>query len=451
MGQQGAGYRRPDQPSASYRQADYAAGAPVSEWADDSQGGGYSWLTDDRGAGGWPSYSGEAAPKAGNATRGFPPLPDEALPLYPPGPFAAWNRATSNRGDGQSGAATAAADVFEPPSNSGRPMAREDSARMHATATISPDEFDTNHSLPAIKDPVLGKGDSAGGSTSAVGSRSVSRGRAAQSRAAAPARGSAQVDRGGRRSKRPGKGSKRQPVRLAIGVAAVIIAAVAVILVITSIGKQGANSRANSQPNRPRSSASPTPVRPAGKWGFIGSRQTDSVPLKLTELYPYRFAAGGVFYWATSTKLGHNCRAALIGTALQTAVRRAQCTQVLRASYFSRPRNVMATIGVFNLANSADASTAARHAGPAEFVAVLPGKRGATSRLGQGSGIEEAVVKGHYLVLVWAENVNLTAPQSSSQRHRLTGFMNTLIHGTINNGLSFRMVDGRPAPPGQSG
>ena len=410
----------------SYRQADYGSGSSVSGWADDPQGGGYSWQAD-----GWPGYGGDGAPRVANAIRGFPPVPDEPLPIYPPGPFAAWNRGRS--------------DSLEPSSRNTRLTAPQDSARMLATATITPDEFDTNHSLPAIKDPILTQKRTE--ATPAVAVRSATR--AGGSRAAAPPR--SRSGSAGRPSKRARKGSKRQPVRLAIGVAAVIIVAVAAILVKTSLGKPGTNSAANNQGGRSQVSTSPTPKNPGGKWEFIGSRQTDPAALQLSELFPYRFVAGGVFYYSTITKLGHDCRAALIGTALQAAVKRSDCSQVLRASYFSRPQNVMATIGVFNLATSADASAAAHKAGPAEFVAVLPGTKGATSRLGQGSGIEEAVVKGHYLVLVWAETVNLTAPQSRKERRRLTGFMATLIHGTINHSLSYRMVDGRPPPPGQSG
>ena len=418
-----AGYGVSDQ--SSYRQADYSSGSHASGWADDPQGGGYSWQSD-----AWPGYSGEGAPNVANAIRGFPPVPDEQLPIYPPGPFAAWNRGRS--------------DPLESSSRNTR-LTGQDSARMLATATITPDEFDTNHSLPAIKDPVLNQ--KRAEATQAVGVRPAAR--AGGSRAAAPARsrsGTGRPSTTSRPSKRTKKGSKRQPVRLAIGVAAVIIVAVAGILVYTSLGKPGTNPTANNKTGQSRPSTSPTPKRPAGKWGYIGSRQTDPLPLQLTELFPYRFPAGGVFYYSTITKLGRDCSAALIGAALQAAVKQAHCSQVLRGTYFSRPQRVMATIGVFNLATSAGASKAALKAGPSEFVAALPGKKGATSRLGQGSGIEEAVVKGHYLVLVWAENLAGKAPSTSSARHRLTGFMNTLFHGTVSNSLSYRMVDGKPAP-----
>lgn len=409
-----------DQPSTAYRQADYVSGAANSAWSDDLPGG-YSWPTSD-----------QSATRPANAIRGFPPVPDEPLPTYPPGPFAAWNRGTPDRGDGRA--------VTGSPT---RPNANEDSASVLATATITPDEFDTNHSLPAIKDPALTKDPAA------------TRGGTTKSRAAAPARGQTRPSRGSARSsgkrgsgksKRASRSSKRQPVRLAIGAAAVIIVAVAAILVISSIGKPGANSSANNKPGQPRTSTSPTPARPVGRWGYIGTRLTDPVPLALSELFPGNFIIGDVHYYLATSKQGHNCHKALIGTALQTAVRQAQCSQVLRASYMARVDKAMATIGVFNLATSASAGTAALHAGPAEFVAALPAKTGVTDRLGQGSGIEEAVVKGHYLVLAWAEYIDLSTPETARQRQHLTGFMNTLIQATINKSLSYRMVDGKPPP-----
>jgi len=231
-------------------------------------------------------------------------------------------------------------------------------------------------------------------------------------------------------------------VRLAIGVAVAIIVAVAAILVISSLFKPGQNTATNS---RPRTSAS-TPSAPAGKWKYIGARQTDRVPLALKELFPRAFGTNGVYYHVTIVQASHDCQTALIGAALQAAVRRAGCSQVLRASYVAHLEKAMATLGVFNLATSAAAGRAALHTGPSEFVAELPTKNGVTNRIGQGSGIEEAVVKGHYLVLAWAEYIDLSAPRTAAQRAHLTAFMNTLIQATINNALSYRMVEGKPSP-----
>ena len=233
---------------------------------------------------------------------------------------------------------------------------------------------------------------------------------------------------------------------LAIGTAVVIIVAVAAVLVVTSLGKTSAPPKANPA-NKPHPTGAPTPTAPAGKWGFIGIRSTDETPLTLKELFPSSFVTGSVYFHATKLKPGHNCHTALIGGALQAAVRKADCTQDMRASYVARLDNAMATIGVFNLESAAAASKAALKTGPSEFVAQLASKNGVTSKIGQGTGLEEAVVKGHYLVLVWAEKIDLTAPKTAWQRGRLTRFMNTLLQATVNGTLSFRMVEGKPQPP----
>src|SRR5262249_41264744 len=114
-------------------------------WSGDELGSAYGWATDDAA---WPTSGGGAEATASNAVRGFPPAPGEPLPVYPPGPFAAWHR-------GQPGRAGAQAPF--------RPGGVTDTSQL-ATATITPDEFDTDYSLPAIKDPIPAR---AGRSTSA--------------------------------------------------------------------------------------------------------------------------------------------------------------------------------------------------------------------------------------------------------------------------------------------
>lgn len=234
---------------------------------------------------------------------------------------------------------------------------------------------------------------------------------------------------------------RRQPAWLAIGAAAVIVAAVAVILVITSPGSgPGKSPKASASPRH--AVASPTP--PPGLWGYIGTRSTDQQPLSMHELYPASFSNAGTVYTEVKEDKTHDCGTALIGSALQTAVRTGHCTQAVRATYVSRTAGVMATIGVFNLKDSAAASRAASKAGHSEFVAQLVPKAGPARKIGQGTGIEEALLKGHYDVLVWAEFTDLHAPKSQADRALLDSFMKTLIDKTANLSLSYRMVDGKP-------
>jgi hypothetical protein len=169
------------------------------------------------------------------------------------------------------------------------------------------------------------------------------------------------------------------------------------------------------------------------------------LPLTLAELFPARFADTGIAYTRTVAKARGHCSGALIGSALPSAVSHAGCTQVMRASYLSSGTKIMGTIGVLNLTTAAAAEKAGKAAGPAEFIAQLPAAAGPTKRLTRGTGIEAAEVKGHYLVLVWAEFANLRAPKSAAQRQELEAFISVLIQKTANVSLANRMVTGRPA------
>jgi hypothetical protein len=463
--QAGPGYRYSelDGPEAPYL-GNYEPEQVPSSWEDDDSPGGYSGEYSravDVGAdtGGWPAFAerGDEPRSLANAIRGFPPVPDEPLPTYPPGPFAPWNRGTSDRSDVGRGTAAQVAAGFDTSRPGGGRRSRDVGPRGLTAATITPDEFDTNHSLPAIKDPVLGKESTA--STGASNSRTrgstteprtASRSRPDISagdaqRGAPPSRGHAVRGRPSR-SSRAARKSRHKPVWLAIGTAVVIIAAVTAVLVLTSIGKPTANTSANNKPNKPRNSASSTPTPSASKWGYIGTRLTDPTPLTVRELFPPSFYAGSVYFHIMTTQTRRSCGSALIGGGLQAAVQRAGCSQALRATYVARRDNAMATIGVFNLKSSTAASTAALQVGRSAFVAPLASKNGVSSKLGQGTGIDEAVVKGHYLVLVWAENINLTTPKTSAERQHLTSFMKTLIQLTVNSSLSYRMVEGKPTP-----
>lgn len=444
-GQSGIGYQPPG----------YDAGSGTPAWPDEDLGAGYSWAADDQAAGGdpWPGAGlpgrTSAPPPVSNAVRGFPPIPGESLPVYPPGPFAAWNRSASDRGGAERSGREGG------PRAGGYPG----SVSQLATATITPDEFDTNHSLPAIKDPIPDKTEGPGKS-----GKSGKTGTTADRRrpVADPGGGQPRAPQAGRRARAPQAGrraegngpaparsrtrarKKRLPVWLAIGAACVIIAAVAVILIKTSFDS---GSAAGPQPTSTPGPATTSPTPPAGRWEYIGSRKTDSVPLTASELFPATISNAGTSYSRARQATSAKCRAALIGSALQAAVRQGGCTQALRATYLSKTARVMATIGVLNLKNAALASKAAAKAGRFEFVAQLAAKSGPASAIGQGTGIEEALVKGHYLVLVWAEATDLSAPTGRTG-HRLEAFMKLLVKHTVNNSLSYRMVDGKPLSPG---
>ncbi len=188
-------------------------------------------------------------------------------------------------------------------------------------------------------------------------------------------------------------------------------------------------------------SASPTPT---GRWGHIQTRLTDPQKLALHQLFPVRFSSSGAAYARTAAKAGKHCSSAVIGSRLQAAVRAAGCSQVERASYLAGNHKVMGTIGVLNLRSARVASRAGKVAGPSRFIAQLPGAKGPTRRLNKGTGIEEAEVKGHYLILIWAEFANLHAPKQQAQKRELVRFGTRLLKNTANVSLSLRLVTGKP-------
>jgi hypothetical protein len=187
----------------------------------------------------------------------------------------------------------------------------------------------------------------------------------------------------------------------------------------------------------------PTPTPTLGPNGHIGSRSSDPQPVTITQLYPLTFRDQGALFSRTATRMNKNCVDAVVGSTLQSAIGSAGCSQAARASYLSG--KMMGTIGVFNLRTAKAAAKAGRAAGATNFVGKLPGRKGPTKKLGHGNGVEEAVTKGHYLILIWAEFTDLKTPKSKGQTASLAGFMTEMLQGSANVSLSNRMVDGTPS------
>jgi hypothetical protein len=226
---------------------------------------------------------------------------------------------------------------------------------------------------------------------------------------------------------------------------------VAVVLVLVAGGALYLGSRLISRSHQtasPRSTPAvsatptPTPSPTLGPYGHIASRLDDPAPLTIAQLYPASFTAGGASFTRTADRLSKSCGNAVVGSNLQSAIGSAGCTQAARATYLSGTK--MGTIGVFNLKTANDASKAGRAAGASNFVAQVPGRSGPTKKLGHGTGVEEAVFKGHYLILIWAEFTNLRTPKTKAQQASLATFMSQLLQSTANISLSNRMANGTP-------
>lgn len=189
---------------------------------------------------------------------------------------------------------------------------------------------------------------------------------------------------------------------------------------------------------------SPSPSPSLGAWGHIGSRALDPAPLTLAELFPAQFTSAGTGYTRTVQKAKTRCATALMGSQLVTAVSHAGCTQAMRASYLSADQKLMGTIGVLNLVTATAAEKVGKASGPSNFIAQLPAANGSTRNLTKGNGFEAAEVKGHYLVLVWAEFANLRAARTAAQKAELKAFITLLFQQTANVSLASREVTGQP-------
>jgi hypothetical protein len=487
-----------------------------------------------------PPWRGSAAGKG--PVRGYPPLPGQPPPMYPPGQFAAWNRrgqgqATQSAASGQAGqgrpadpvagAARAgyygrdgeehaepgystlaisdpAADVtstqtwqavgdgratgmWSAPSRPGeaRPGARAagpgpGTGQLHPDAdglSGQPGDANGRHGRPGgqlapaddHQDPRGARPDGGTATDRTAGSdwtdraaaddRAAPDGRAARpsgagtSRAPGTARapGTSRAAGTGRarsgRSTASRRGKHPVSVKLAVTGALVIavIAGVAVYLAGTRATAQ--HTAAPARKAAPKLAVpTPTPTATLGPYGYIGSRHQDPQPLTISQLYPPSFRAGGVSYVKTKSKLSSDCVDAVNGAGIQGAVSSAACTQAARATYLASKTGMMGTIGVLNLKTAHDASVAAHATGATNFIAQLAGHKAPTSKIGHGAGIEEALAKGHYLILIWAELTSLKTPHKAAQRAGLEQFMTQLLDGTANVSLTNRMINGSPSP-----
>jgi hypothetical protein len=181
-----------------------------------------------------------------------------------------------------------------------------------------------------------------------------------------------------------------------------------------------------------------------GKWQHIGSRSQDPQPLTIAALYPPQFTLNGKSYVRTAASTTKTCSTAVYGADLQAALQTGKCTQVLRASYLSGDGTMMGTVGVVNLTSTSAAQKAGKATGPQEIIVPLTGKKGPAKKLGTGTGVVQAEIKGHYLILMWAEYANLKSPSGPAQRQALEQFAATLVTGSANINLSTRMLTGKP-------
>jgi hypothetical protein len=236
--------------------------------------------------------------------------------------------------------------------------------------------------------------------------------------------------------------------RRRVVVAGVCVPAVAAVAAMAVMNHPGKHSPAGSGPGHSASASAPSSStsQSSGPWQHIGTRADDPTPLTLGQLFPATFNAGSS-YARTAEAGSSDCTSAVFGSALQSAVRKHGCSQVMRASYLSTAQKMMGTIGVLNLTDSTAAGVVGKATGSSEFIAQLTSAQGPTHNLTKGTGLEEAEVKGHYLILTWVEFTSLHAPNTSAEKAQLKTFSADLINQTANVSLTSRMVTGDPQMP----
>ena len=439
-----AGYRMPDEDDVLWPDSGY--GDP-----DGGTDGGFALAGSHYGAAGSFARKGPA--------RGFPPAPGQPPPVYPPGQFAAWNLPA----DGAGSVAAAWPGAASAEHGYGWPAAKGPGGAAYPPSmdvpSIQPwpaddDATGSASSWPGLAAPVAAateqpadqpRASTAGASTTGPAPRGPprpSRRPGRRRRRRPPLRPRARA--GAPRGKRARRGGSRLRLLVALGAVLVIAAAaVTYVLKFSHHGTPTAGSSPSASPSAPTTpSPSPSPSS-SGRWGHIQTRKVDPVPLTLPEVFPAHFTASGQTYTLTAAKRGKHCEPAVIGAKLQAAVQAAACTQVLRGSYLSGDKKIMGTIGVLNLQSARLAQHAGLATGTHEFILQLRGTKGPTRNLGKGTGIEVADVKGHYLILIWAELASQHKPKNAAQKADLIQFCNRVLNGSANVALSDRLVNGK--------
>jgi hypothetical protein len=254
-------------------------------------------------------------------------------------------------------------------------------------------------------------------------------------------------DPGSRRGARSGRSgrTRRHPAR--------VVAWLGLVVVLAAAGFGGYKYLYEPRVNAPVSAGLKLPTDapggpnfdPAlGKWQHIGNKNQDPAPLTLAQLYPPQFVLNGSSYQRTAATVTKNCSLAVFGSDLQAALQDGKCTAILRASYLLGNGTMMGTVGVANLDSSSAAQKAGQATGPQNIIAPLSSQKGPTAKLGSGTGVVQAEIKGHYLILMWVEFTSGKSPSTAAQRQQLETFAANLVTGSANIDLSTRMLSGKP-------
>jgi hypothetical protein len=247
---------------------------------------------------------------------------------------------------------------------------------------------------------------------------------------------------------RSGSGKKRLIIGAAVAAGVVVLGGgAALALSGDGDGKpkpSAASTKAAAAPTQsPTTNPTPTPTE-TGKGERLAGRATDPEPLTLSEIFKNKkFKAGGRSYVLTTRDADTSCAKGVHGTAFTKAIKRAGCTQVLRATFSDG--KFIGTIGVLNLKTDSVASAAQKASRPKDaYILPLPGA-GSTSTIGKGLSLTTADPEGHYLIMSWVQYPN-GKKIATSDHSGVTAFIqNATVGSNLRPALNYRSMVGKPA------
>lgn len=256
---------------------------------------------------------------------------------------------------------------------------------------------------------------------------------------------------GSRRRKEPPRFGP--PLKILVGALALALIALGVVLVVQRVG--GENAAEAAPETRPalydlRLSDSSEMNR------VLNSREDDQRPLNEGELFERNneeISSQSIDFTLRDSDLTDDCSEAVWGTQVQDALAGAECTQAGRATYVSDA--YFGVAAVFNLADtegSQDVAAAMELPDTDEDEApedpgfvLAPSGEEPFDRLGEGYGAADAIISGHYLVVVWIQ-----PEESESVDERVTLSSPLVALANFRDPLYRRLVELRdPSDTGQ--
>ena len=215
---------------------------------------------------------------------------------------------------------------------------------------------------------------------------------------------------GGRRKKEPRRFGRT--LTILVGTLVVALIALGVVLFFQLSGDEGSDEAA------PQTRPADYKVRDAGNMNeVLASREIDGRVLNEGELFERRNAeisSQSIDFTLEESDLTDDCSTAVWGEQATQALADADCSQAGRAAYLSDNYFGLAT--VFNLADVQGSRAVAEaldlptseEGEPAEEVVdpgfvLPPSGTEPFDRLGSGYSAADAIVSGHYLVVVWVQ------------------------------------------------